>query len=111
MTALAGCAGRTLEGRWLGRMPLAGAENCQVKLSKKGIFEFACAAPGNWVGQGTFFYDGHRLRLDYQVVARPDGTKRTSPAPVSMRVEGSTGNILKLETQDGGKFEWKREVN
>lgn len=92
-------------------MPLSGADSCRVRLIKTGDFEFACVAPGNWVGKGKFTYDGHRIHFEYDWITRPDGTRRSRPSPVSMRIEGSEmGNALELSTSDGRAFEWKREA-
>ena len=104
-----GCAGRTIEGRWHGPMPLIGANDCQIRLRKGGTFDFICAQPGDWAGNGTYAVSGDNLTLTLTMGVNEGRLLSKLPAPILLRMEG-VGNELTLVEAGGMKMLWKRKV-
>src|SRR5688500_12781944 len=105
---LMGCAGRTLEGRWHGQLPLVGASDCEIKLQKSGDFDFICAQPGDWAGKGVYVAEGDAMTLTFKMVINEGQLLKKTPSPIKLRVEGG-GNELTLIDVSGMRLVWRRK--
>src|SRR5688572_29669694 len=104
-----GCSGRSIEGRWHGQMPLIGANDCQIRLRKAGAFDFICAQPGDWAGNGAYTATGDDLVLTLTMAVNEGRLLKKLPAPIRLKMQGG-GNELTLVDEGGMKMGWKRKV-
>ena len=108
LLCFAGCAGRSVEGRWTGDLPMDGAQNCQMRLLGNGWMDFGCGQPAKLEGAGKWRLSGDELTITWTHL-RVDGQSREAPnRPFRATLRGP-GNEIRVEPKDGSPpLTWKR---
>jgi hypothetical protein len=98
-----------MEGKWIGAMPLDGADKCKMELHSGNLMNFACGGDHNWAGQGRYRVKGNQLTYEFDWIA-DDGRKlKDAPEPLIMHIEGKM-NKLSVRMPDGRVAVWERKL-
>jgi len=105
--AVAGCGGRSVEGLWLGQLPLQNGQECRIRLQKTGDFDFWCKRR-NLAGTGQYEFAGDELKLEWRLVTEEKRQVETPNLPFRAMVEGPGNEIVLRPIEGGAPLNWKR---
>lgn len=105
---LVGCRHADVTGRWRGALPLASANDCEIRLLSGGRHEFGCTGPDSWEGYGTWRLEEGRLTLRYELVLQRDRRVARLPEPTVYEATPQ-GNTLMLK-RAGREVRWQRRL-
>lgn len=98
-----------MEGKWIGAMPLDGADQCKMELETGGRFRFACGGDHSWAGQGRYFVKGSKLTYEFDWLADSGRLVKNVPDPLVMQIDGKM-NQLSVKMPDGRSVVWHRNL-
>lgn len=106
---LVGCTGYQMGGKWVGGLPLAGADKCRIQFYSSGLFDFVCGAPESWVGQGDYRVHGDVLEMKYRWISENGKMTSNLPSPMRLRLKGEL-NHVDATLSNGEKLSWDRKL-
>jgi hypothetical protein len=101
-----GCAAPSIEGRWKGPLPLAGADACVIRLESGSRFTAVCGT--RWIGRGLYTQGKDRLTLNFAELAHEGAP--ASPMKLGFETR-SEGNTLILQSQSARTLSWIRSLD
>lgn len=96
-------------GKWVGSMPLPGADSCLIKFFPGSDFEFACGKPDLWSGTGKYSVRGDVLEMEYRILVDRGVSLKTLPKPMTFQLNGRMNNV-DATLPNGQKLSWHREL-
>jgi hypothetical protein len=106
---LVGCSGYQMGGKWVGSMPLPGADNCLIKFYPGSDFDFVCGKPDSWSGIGKYKVRGDALEMEYRVLIERGTTLKVLPQPLKLHLDGRMNNVA-ATLPNGQTLNWHREM-
>ena len=96
-------------GKWFGRLPLAGANQCQIRFYPGGTFDFFCRGPEGWAGQGHYHVRGDALDMEYLWISQRGTKSNTVPNPLKLQLKGEL-NHVDATLPSGDRLSWDRKL-
>jgi len=96
-------------GKWIGGLPMPGADKCRIQFYSSGRFDFVCGTPESWVGEGNYRVRGDALDMEYRWVSVNGSLLKNLPNPIRLRLKGEL-NHVDATLSNGRKLRWDRRL-
>jgi hypothetical protein len=96
-------------GKWIGGLPLAGANRCQIRFYPTGHFDFFCGNPEAWAGAGDYRVHGDELEMEYRWISEHGTISKNVPVPLKLKLKGEL-NHVDVTLPSGSKLSWDRKL-